>query len=242
MVEYGSGGSFEVQMDGPFGGSGGTSSKLTVIHASVADWKGGTSPYSQVVQVDGISLNSKVDIQISPDMLGQLYNQDIVFTTENRVGEVTLIATGDRPAVDCEFQATVSEIVAIGEADGSVIRGNAIGTNAPRTDLNQDDPAGADFLKGREIILNMIKTEQATLSSGGWGTAPYQQTVNVSGVMVGSDKQAIVSVSDPESLEVYLDCNVRLIDNGEGTLTYACDDAPTSDVKVNILILTKGGI
>ena len=242
MNEYGSGGEISVEMNGPFSGGGGTSSKLTIIHAAVADWKGGTSPYSQVVQVDGISLNSKVDIQISPDMLGQLYNQDIVFTTENRGGEVTLIATGDRPAVDCEFQATVSEIVAIGVADGSVIRGNAISTNAPRTDLNQDDPAGADFLKGREKILDMIKTEQATLSSGGWGTSPYQQTVDVAGVMADSNKQAIISVSDPGSLETYLDCNIRLIDNGEGTLTYACDDAPTTDVKVNILILTKGGV
>lgn len=242
MVEYGSGGSFEVQMDGPFSGSGGTSSKLTVIYAAVADWKGGTSPYSQTVQVDGISLNSKVDIQISPEMLGLLYNQDITFTVENRGGEVTVFAVGDKPAVDCEFQATVSEIVAIGDADGSVIRGNTIATNAPRTDLNQDDPSGADFLKGREKILNMIKTEQATLSSGGWGTAPFQQTVHVSGVMADSNKQAIVSVSAPESLEVYLDCNIRLIDNGEGTLTYACDEAPTTDVKVNILILTKGGV
>ena len=242
MVEYGSGGSFEVQMDGPFGGSGGTSSKLTVIHAAVADWKGGTSPYSQVVQVDGISLNSKVDIQISPDMLDKLYNQIIVFTTENRGGEVTLIAMGDRPAVDCEFQATVSEIVAIGETDGSVICGNAISTSTPRTDLNQVDPAAADFLKGRKKILDMIKTKQATLNSGGWGTAPYQQTVDVAGVMADSNKQAIISVSDPGSLETYLDCNIRLIDNGEGTLTYACDDAPPTDVKVNVLILTKGGI
>ena len=242
MNEYGSGGEISVEMNGPFSGGGGTSSKLTIIHAAVADWKGGTSPYSQVVQVDGISINSKVDIQISPEMLGLLYNQDITFTVENRGGKITVFAIGDKPSVDCEFQATVSEILAIGEADGSIIRGNTIGTNAPRTDLNQDNPSGADFLIGREKILDMIKTEQATLSSGGWGTAPYQQTVHVSGVMADSNKQAIVSVSDPESLETYLDCNVRLIDNGEGTLTYACDDAPTTDVKVNILILTKGGV
>lgn len=242
MNEYGSGGEISVQMDGPFGGSGGTASTLTVVRAAAADWKGATSPYSQEVEVDGISLNSKVDIQFSLDLLEKLYNQDIRFTIENRSGVVTLFAVGDKPAVDCEFQATVSEVVAVGDADGSVIRGNTIATNAPRTDLGQEDPSKADFLKGRETILNMIKTERATLSSDGWGAAPYQQTVDVSGVMAGSNKQAIVSVSDPESLEVYLDCNVRLIDNGEGTLTYACDDAPTSDVKVNILILTKGGI
>lgn len=242
MNEYGSGGNLIVQMDGPFAGGGGTSSKLTVIHAAVADWKGGTSPYSQEVIVDGISLNSKVEIQISPEMLGQLYNQDITFTTENRGGEVTLFAVGDKPAVDCVFQATVSDIVAIGEADGSVIRGNTISTNSPRTDLNQENPEGADFLKGREVIMNMIKTEQATLLSGAWSEEPFEQTVKVSGVIADSRKQAIVSVSDPDSLETYLDCNVRLIDNGAGTLTYACDDVPASDVKVNILILTKGGI
>lgn len=240
MVEYGSGGSFEVQMDGPFGGSGGTSSKLTVIHAAVADWKGGTSPYSQVVQVDGISLNSKVDIQMSVEQLARFYNQEIVFTTENKGGVVTLFAVGDKPAADCDFQATVSDIVAIGNSDGSVIRGNTVTTNAPRTDFGQTDPNGADYLKGREGIVNMIRTAEATLTAGGWRSK--EQTINVSGVLADSDKQAIVSVSHPDSLEVYLDCNIKLIGNGEGTLTYSCEDVPGSDVKVNILILTKGGV
>ena len=60
--------------------------------------------------------------------------------------------------------------------------------------------------------------------------------------MAGDDKQAIVTVADADSLEVYLDCNIKLTGNGEGNLTFACDDIPASNVEVNVLILTKGGM
>ena len=145
MTEYGSGGSYTVTMDGPFGGAGGSvASKLTTIHAPAADWKGGISPYSQVVQVDGISLASKVDIQLSVDQMEELYDQDIAFTLENRGGVVTLYAVGEKPTVDCDFQATVTDIVAIGGTDGSVICSNTVSTNAHRTNLTQTDSTKAD--------------------------------------------------------------------------------------------------
>ena len=86
----------------------------------------------------------------------------------------------------------------------------------------------------------MVKTNRATLLSGGW--VNNQQTVAVEGVLAGDDKQAIVTVADPDDLEVYLDCNINLSENGEGTLTFVCDDVPGSNVRVNVLILTKGGI
>lgn len=240
MTEYGSGGSLTVTMDGPYGGSGGVANKLTMIHADASSWKGGTSPYSQVVAVEGISINSKVDIDLSVDQLELFYNQKIAFTAENNNGTVTLFAVGDKPGADCDFQATVSDIVAIGATDGSVIRGNTVTTISPRTDLNQTDPEKADYLKGREGIINMIKTAQATLSTSKW--VSKVQTVNVAGILADASKQAIVSVSDPDSLETYLDCNIRLTGNGEGTLTYTCDEVPKTNVKVNVLILTKGGV
>lgn len=113
MTEYGSGGSFIVTMDGPFVGSGASTLKMVTISAPAADWKGGTSPYSQIVSVEGISVNSMVHIQMSKEMAEQLSDLDVSFTTENDGGVVTLYAIGDKPTVDCEFQATLLEVISV---------------------------------------------------------------------------------------------------------------------------------
>lgn len=111
-TEYGEGGTITVTMEGPFGNAGTSANKITEISAAAADWKGAESPYSQVVAVDGISVNSKVDIQLSVEQMELFRNQDIAFTTENDGGVVTLYAIGDKPTADCVFQATVTEVVA----------------------------------------------------------------------------------------------------------------------------------
>ena len=110
-MEFGSGGSFTVRMDGPFGSAGGGgATKLATISAPVANWKGGESPFSQVIPMENISVNSKIDIQLSVDQMELFRNQDIAFTTENNEGVVTLYAIGDKPAADCVFQATITEV------------------------------------------------------------------------------------------------------------------------------------
>jgi hypothetical protein len=238
MPEYGSGGDLTVIMEGPFSGGGGTAAKIGSFNAPAADWKGATSPYSQIVQVDGVSVNSKLDLQLNVDQMELFHNQDITFSVANRGGVVSIYAVGDKPAADSVFTATISEVIATGE--GGEIWGNPVSTSSPRTDLNQTDPAKVDYLKGREMITNMVRTARAVLSSSGW--INKSQTVAVAGVVAGDDKQAIVTVADADSLEVYLDCNIRLTGNGEGNLTFECDDVPGSNVDVNVLILTKGGM
>ena len=111
-LEYGTGGNVTVQMAGPFGGSGGTAAKLTEIALPAANWKGAESPYSQVVTVDGVSVNSKVDLQPSVEQLEIFHDKDIAFSTENDGGVVTVYAVGDRPTNDYTIQATIMEVVA----------------------------------------------------------------------------------------------------------------------------------
>lgn len=113
MTEYGSGGSYTVVMEGPYAGSGGSAMKMVTISAPAASWKGGESPYSQVVEVSGISVNSKVDIQLSVEQMELFHDMDIAFTTENDAGVVTLYAIGDKPTADCEFQATLTEVISV---------------------------------------------------------------------------------------------------------------------------------
>ncbi len=107
-LEYGTGGGITVSMAGPFGGSA-TAVKLTEITLLAANWKGGESPYSQVVEVEGVSVNSKVDLQPSVEMLN---DKVIAFSTENDGGVVTVYAIGDKPTNDCTIQATIVEVVA----------------------------------------------------------------------------------------------------------------------------------
>ena len=109
--QYGEGGSIYVQMEGPYG-SGGTSAKVTEITLRAADWKGAESPYSQVVTVDSVSVNSMVNLQPSVEQLEIFHDMDIAFTTENDGGVVTVFAIGDRPTADYTIQATILEVVA----------------------------------------------------------------------------------------------------------------------------------
>ena len=109
-TEYGEGGTINVMMEGPFGNTGASATKITEISAPVDNWKGAISPYSQVVEVDGVSVNSKVDIQLSVEQMEIFHDQDIAFTTENNGGMVTLYAIGDKPVADCVFHATITEV------------------------------------------------------------------------------------------------------------------------------------
>lgn len=90
----------------------------------------------------------------------------------------------------------------------------------------------------KSYVMTMAVTT-GTLLASGWSNK--SQTISVSGVLEDPNKQAIISVAAPTSLEAYLDSGVNMTAQGAGTLTFSCDAVPTSNLTVNILILTKGG-
>ena len=108
--QYGTGTGITVQMAGPFGGAG-TTVKLAEITLLAANWKGAVSPYSQAVAVEGVSVNSKVDLQPAVEQLEIFHGKDIAFSTENDDGRVTVYAVGDKPDSDYTMQATVMEVI-----------------------------------------------------------------------------------------------------------------------------------
>ena len=109
--QYGNGSTLSVSLAGPFAGSG-AAVKLTEITVFADAWKGATSPYSQVVTVNDVSMNSKVDLQPSVEQLEIFHDKDIAFSTENDGGVVTVYVVGDKPTNDYTIQATISEVVA----------------------------------------------------------------------------------------------------------------------------------
>jgi hypothetical protein len=114
-TEYGSGGNLSVQMDGPFAGSGAASgggAKIVNISAPVANWKGGESPFSQVVELNSVSVRSQVNLQLSKEQIEKISVSGFALTAENTDGEVTVYAIGNKPTESYTIQATVMEVIA----------------------------------------------------------------------------------------------------------------------------------
>lgn len=109
--QYGEGGSYTVRMAGPYA-AGGSSARITSITLLASKWKGGESPYSQVVEVEDVSVNSMVNLQPSVEQLEVFHDKDIAFTTANDGGIVTVYAIGDKPTNDYTIQATILEVTA----------------------------------------------------------------------------------------------------------------------------------
>lgn len=85
-------------------------SRATEITLFAAAWEGEESPYSQVVVIDGVTNNTKVDLQPSVEQLEIFHEKDIAFVTENDNGIVTVFVIGDKPTLDYTIQATLTEV------------------------------------------------------------------------------------------------------------------------------------
>lgn len=74
-----------------------------------------------------------------------------------------------------------------------------------------------------------------TLSASNWSNK--QQTVSV----VGLDKDdTVFSTPDASSRELYVESNVKLSAQGDGTLTYVCEEVPDSNLTINVTYFPVG--
>ena len=113
-------------------------------------WVGNSSPYSQVVALEGVTTSTKVDIQLSDEQLAVFHNKDLAFTTSNKNGVVTVYAIGQKPVNDYTFQVSTTEVV---NHVGGEIFGNTVGTPMLPPDLAQTDPKMSDYIKGKELYV-----------------------------------------------------------------------------------------
>ena len=84
--------------------------KIANVNLLAENWIGDASPYSQIVEIDGITENSQVDLTPSIEQLVIFYEKDLGFVTENEDGVVTVYAIGQKPANDYVIQATITEV------------------------------------------------------------------------------------------------------------------------------------
>jgi hypothetical protein len=84
--------------------------KIGEVTLNATGWVGNTTPYSQVVSINGVTENSQVDLTPSIQQLAVFYEKDLAFVTENEGGVVTVYAIGQKPQNDYTIQVTITEV------------------------------------------------------------------------------------------------------------------------------------
>lgn len=84
--------------------------RIVNITLLASAWEGAEDPYSQDVSIEGVTENTKVDLQPSADQLAIFHDKDLAFVTENDGGVVTVFAIGDKPTQNYTIQATLKEV------------------------------------------------------------------------------------------------------------------------------------
>ena len=87
-----------------------TSIRIAHVYLPAANWIGDLSPYYQVVEIDGVTENSQVDLTPNIEQLVVFHEKDLGFVTENEDGRVTVYAIGQKPENDYTIQVTITEV------------------------------------------------------------------------------------------------------------------------------------
>lgn len=74
-------------------------------------WVGDATPYTQVVEIDGVTPYSMINLQPSSEQLAIFYEKDLSFVAENEDGVVTVSCVGQKPLNDYMIQITVTEVI-----------------------------------------------------------------------------------------------------------------------------------
>lgn len=90
---------------------GNVGTRATYITLLASAWEGTASPYSQVVEVDGVTPYSQVDLLPSAELLAEFQKKDLTLVTENEDGVITVFAIGTKPTQDWTIQATITEVI-----------------------------------------------------------------------------------------------------------------------------------
>lgn len=74
------------------------------------EWVGDVSPYSQVVEIEGTTEYSQVDLKPSMEQLDVFHDKDISFVAENEDGIITVYLIGKKPENDYVMQVSITEV------------------------------------------------------------------------------------------------------------------------------------
>lgn len=86
------------------------SATIAYVDILADNWQGEESPYAQIVEVEGATPNTQVNLTPNVEQLSIFYNKDLAFVTENEDGVITVYAIGQKPLDDYRIQATLTEV------------------------------------------------------------------------------------------------------------------------------------
>lgn len=94
-------------------GGGADAPKLTSITMLAANWSGTSNPWSQVVQCNGVNVNSKLDLQPTPNQIVELQDAEISLMLTNNQGTVSAWAIGNKPTKDYTIDVLITEVESV---------------------------------------------------------------------------------------------------------------------------------
>ena len=103
----------EIEINGKvytIGSASAPKAKIGYANLLASEWQGVSSPYSQVVAIEGVTANSQVDLTPNVEQLSRFHEKDLAFVTENDGGVVTVYAIGQKPTNDYNIQVTITEV------------------------------------------------------------------------------------------------------------------------------------
>jgi hypothetical protein len=87
-----------------------SNARIGTVTLTANGWKGTGNLFSQVVNIEGATVNSQIDLNPSIEQLAIFYEKDLTFVTENNDGVITVYAIGQLPQNDYTMQVTISEV------------------------------------------------------------------------------------------------------------------------------------
>lgn len=120
--------------------------RIVTIELSATWNQDADGKYSQTLVLDGITQNSRLDLQPTVDMIAELKQLGVVFVTENHGGTIIVYSVGNMPLKAYTMQATIVETEC---SDRDVIIGIPVG--APNT--GSSGGGSIDSLNADKIIF-----------------------------------------------------------------------------------------
>lgn len=141
-----------------------TNGRIGYVNILANKWVGDSSPYSQVVEIEGVTENTQVDLTPSVEQLAIFHEKDLAFVTANTGGTVTVYAVGQKPANGYTIQVTMKEVV----TESETIIGITVGTPMSVRKIEQEMTHFTDKTNPHEVTIGQIGAAPEGYGLGGY--------------------------------------------------------------------------
>lgn len=85
--------------------------KLTMVTLLASAWVGDAEPYSQNININAATVNSKIDLQPTAEQIAALQNEETSLMIQNNGDNTyTAYAIGNKPTSDYKMQVLITEV------------------------------------------------------------------------------------------------------------------------------------